>query len=912
MRKTKASTLFGFFFSILLITSNQLVVAQTEGKIPGPEDYDKWERLGRYALSDNGKYLAYQVNKNNKEYELILVNLELNEPDSLGYGSNPYFTEDGKYFFYYINPDAESTKQMRNNGEIPGKDLAIHNLESDELQIIENVSSYEISSSSQYLAISFPNSNGSDALGTDIAIMNLESWEETNLGNVAEYAWSEQGNLLALILETEARRGNAVQLFDAEESRLKTLDKANSSYLGLTWREDSRDLAVFRSSVDSIYEDSTHHILVWKDLAGLAKQAQEFSQENFKNFPKDMRLLSQTLGWSKGGESLFFDLKSWEQKQDKDSLESMGSAAPGIQIWHSKDVDIIPAQELARRPMHTYLSVWHIDTDKFVQLENELIDDISYKEDVQTLIGADSDPYNLEAMFGRPNKDYYTVDIRSGKAHKFLEKCNHVYGVSPDGNQVVYLKNDNFHVYNFKAGTHTNVSKGLEASFVNQDDDHPVAQKPIYRYWIIGWAENSQSFFVHSKYDIWQIQADGSGGKALTNGKDKKIIYRHINTDFEAEYIDPTQRIYASKSGEWSKESGYVSLMPGKKEQEISWGTFQHYRLRKAKKSEALVFSKETFSQSPNFYYSEKGDKKQKKVSDINAFQKDFAWGKSELIEYKNADGKRLQGVLFYPANYEAGKKYPMITYIYERLSQRLNQYMPPSNTNYYNHTVFTHHGYFVLMPDIIFTEGEPGISSAKTIEIAVKKALESGMIDAEKVGLVGHSWGGYQAGFVPTQTDIFAAAVSGAGLMNLISMYGTVTRAFGGNLESDHFETSQERMGVNPWQDPDRYLRNSPIMQIENLNTPMLVEVGDNDQNVSWTQGIEFYNAARRHGKQCVMISYANEGHGLRQEKNQRDYQRRILAWFGHYLKGEEAEDWILSGIPLEEQNRRLKNWKE
>ena len=253
-----------------------------------------------------------------------------------------------------------------------------------------------------------------------------------------------------------------------------------------------------------------------------------------------------------------------------------------------------------------------------------------------------------------------------------------------------------------------------------------------------------------------------------------------------------------------------------------------------------------------------------------------------------------------------------MITYIYERLSQRLHQYMPPSNTNYYNHTVFTHHGYFVLMPDIVFTEGDPGISSAKTIEIAVKKVLESGRVDAEKVGLVGHSWGGYQAGFVPTQTDIFAAAVSGAGLMNLISMYGTVTRAFGGNLESDHFETSQERMGVTPWQDTERYLRNSPIMQIEKLNTPMLVEVGDNDQNVSWTQGIEFYNAARRHGKHCVMISYANEGHGLRQEKNQRDYQRRILAWFGHYLKGEEAEDWILGGIPLEEQNRRLKNWKE
>lgn len=97
--------------------------------------------------------------------------------------------------------------------------------------------------------------------------------------------------------------------------------------------------------------------------------------------------------------------------------------------------------------------------------------------------------------------------------------------------------------------------------------------------------------------------------------------------------------------------------------------------------------------------------------------------------------------------------------------------------------------------------------------------------------------------------------------------------------------------------------------MQIEKLNTPILFEVGDNDQNVNWAQGIEYYNAARRANKPFVLLVYAKEGHGLRADKNRMDYQQRILKWFGHYLKGEEAEDWIIKGIPYAEQQRRLKN---
>lgn len=185
-------------------------------------------------------------------------------------------------------------------------------------------------------------------------------------------------------------------------------------------------------------------------------------------------------------------------------------------------------------------------------------------------------------------------------------------------------------------------------------------------------------------------------------------------------------------------------------------------------------------------------------------------------------------------------------------------------------------------------------------------------MVDEKKVGLIGHSWGGYQANFVPTETDIFAASVAGAGLTNLFSMYGAISPAFGGAPESGHFEVSQERMVQPPYEIPDAYMNNSAVMNVHKLKTPILMEVGDNDTNVNMRQSMEYYNVGRRAGKEMVLLVYAKEGHGLRNRNNQIDYHNRIMQWFGHYLKGEPAPVWMKEAQSYAEQQRMLNNWKE
>jgi dipeptidyl aminopeptidase/acylaminoacyl peptidase len=178
-----------------------------------------------------------------------------------------------------------------------------------------------------------------------------------------------------------------------------------------------------------------------------------------------------------------------------------------------------------------------------------------------------------------------------------------------------------------------------------------------------------------------------------------------------------------------------------------------------------------------------------------------------------------------------------------------------------------------------------------------VAAVVAKGLVDAKRVGIIGHSWGGFDTAYLATNTQgVFAAAVAGAAITNLISNYGNGHWS-SGILETDHIETGQQRMEVPLYEDLNAYIRNSAVFNIHAMTVPTLLEVGTVDGTVFWHQGIEFYSIARRAGKPVVMIEYANENHGLGQRRNQRDYQQRILEWFGHYLKGEPAKDWIANG---------------
>ena len=900
-------------------------------KLLTPKDYGKWENIGYGgSLSDDGNWLVYPVRRNNDKNELRLHNLSTGSVKILKNGSGQKFSKNSRWLGYLISPPVEERKKLEKAKKPIYKSFGLIDVNSGDSIEIKNVSAFSFSDDSKFVVIKRYAPKGSKKKGVDIIVRNLDSENHFSFGNVVEYRWQDEGSLLAFVVETEGKLGNGVQLFNGKNETTRLLDSDEAFYTGLSWRKKSADLAVYRSLIEEEYDDSTHVILAWKGLSDATSGTLIFDQKEIQGFQKDQRLVSnKPLKWSKDGHSIFFETNKWIRKPPgpdssrqetpavNDSLaikkdSHLFDEAPALQIWHSKDVRIIPEQkQLAdNKREFSHLAVWHLNNHRFVQLGDELTEETSFQYDSPVVMGMDATPYEFDGMFGRNNADVYTIDIRNGTKQKILEKVNHLYSISPDGKSVVYLKDDHYHIYNFLSKKTSDLTGEISASFVNRDDDHPVAQKPPYGF--ISWDSSGASFLVHSKYDIWQIKIDGSTSTNLTNGASDKISSRYIKVDPDQEYIDLKIPIYMRRTGEWSKKSGYSKVIAGKNVKSIYWEDAFVSRFAKAREADAVVYVAEGYDDSPDYFLNSNGGTKGKQVSETNPFQKDFFWGKAELIEYKNEKGRRLQGALFYPDNYEPGKKYPMITYIYELRSQYIHRYGVPSQRNYYNHKVFTSQGYFVLQPDIVFDEGDPGVSSVQVMEIAVKTVVDKGLIYPDRVGLVGHSWGGYQSAFAVTRTNIFAAAVAGAGLTDLVSMYGMVAWSFGGTPENYHFEVSQERMMVPPWEDIDGYVRNSPVYNINKMNTPLLFEVGDNDTNVDWRQGIEMYNAARRAGKHMVMLVYAKEGHGLREDKNRIDYHNRILQWFAHYLKGEAAPEWITKGVPYTEQQKQLKNWKK
>jgi len=201
-------------------------------------------------------------------------------------------------------------------------------------------------------------------------------------------------------------------------------------------------------------------------------------------------------------------------------------------------------------------------------------------------------------------------------------------------------------------------------------------------------------------------------------------------------------------------------------------------------------------------------------------------------------------------------------------------------------------------MPDIRYYVNDPGMSAVWALVPAVQAAIKTGVVDPKRVGLHGHSWGGYQTAFTITQTNIFAAAIAGAPLTDMISMYSIIYKNSGGT-NGAIFEASQGRFTTGPWANWEAYSRNSPVYHAAKVTTPLIILHNDQDGAVDFTQGMEYFNTLRRLDKPVILLEYPGENHGLARPANQQDYTERMKEFFDHYLKDTKAPDWLEYGVP-------------
>jgi dipeptidyl aminopeptidase/acylaminoacyl peptidase len=870
-----------------------------------PADYAQWQQIYSTAFSDDGNWFSYQISLVEGDGWLMLTNVNSSDEHKFMYSSQPSFSKDGKWFAFRIGVSEKEEEKLEKEKKPVRYDLGLVNLSSAEVDTFKAVQGFDFSETGTHLIMQKYKADEVKTKGTDIIIRDLGTGTNQLVGNVADYDFNDAGTHLAIMIDANEKLGNGVQLINLKNNSFTVLDSDTEEYKGLTWHDEKNALAFMKTMTDTTHVGESHKVLAYTDVTKLSSR-KVFDHIENGMLPEDFKVVEYAgLEWSDDAETIFFGIKEWErdteEPKDTSAIAKLneGMDPTNVEVWHWKDDPIQPQQQVRQNRLkeENYLSAWHLNNERFVQLEDEQIENVSLTGDEEHAIGYDPSPY--EPRFREGWNDIYVVDVATGDRKMILERHEDADS-SPGGKYIYYFKDNNWWAYHIGNDTHTNITENIDTRFHNYKAIFGSEDFPPFGTG--QWVEGDDWLLVYDEFDVYRIWANGEKHENLTNGAAEEIRYRQNRLDYEDDHLAKNDPIYFSKYGYYTKDRGYAQLDRRNRLTELIYDSKMISRLDKAESSNEFVFMMESATESPNYYYTDADFDDPKAITNTNPQQEEYHWADDELITFNNARGDKLQGRLLYPANYEEGKKYPMITYIYEMRSQNMHSYSIPTRTSPYNMRRYSSEGYFVFEPDINYVLRDPGVSAVESVVPAVEKVVETGMIDEEKIGLTGHSWGAYQTAFIITQTNIFNSAVAGAPLTNMVSMYNSVYWN-SGTPDAQIFEVSQGRFPDPYWKDWDKFIENSPIFQMENNTTPLLVEFGTDDGAVDFNQGVELYNTMRRMEKPYVMLVYEGENHGLRREENRIDYATRAFQWHEHFLKKDEAPKWIESGIPYIER---------
>jgi dipeptidyl aminopeptidase/acylaminoacyl peptidase len=398
-----------------------------------------------------------------------------------------------------------------------------------------------------------------------------------------------------------------------------------------------------------------------------------------------------------------------------------------------------------------------------------------------------------------------------------------------------------------------------------------------------------------------------AAARNLTEGEGRRtgMTFRVVDLDRDEPGLDPAQPLYLRAVDTLTKATGYWrdKLGVDAKPEKMVMADKALNGLQKARNAEQYLLTQSTYREFPDLWTGT-SIASTAKISNANPQESQYARGTVELVSWTNGDGVPLRGMLYKPENFDPSKQWPMVVYYYEKLTDGLHGYVAPTGRNVVNPMVYNSLGYLVFEPDIIYTDGQPGPSAAKAIIPGVQALVAKGFVDPKRIGITGQSWGGYQTAYLITVTNLFAAAVPNATVVNMTSAYGGI-RWESGLARTFQYEHTQSRIGGSLWQYPERYMENSPLFRLDRVTTPVLFMANDNDGAVPWYQGIEFYVAMRRLQKEAYMVSYNGDGHNPTKTANQKDIDKKMLEFFGVKLLGQDPPSWMVRGIPFLEKGR-------
>ncbi len=895
-----------------------------------PNEMDSWVRIRGVQMSGDGSVISYHLTPGFGDTTLKVVSHDGDELLTTRRGEASRVSWDGKQVIFKIVPSLDTVRSLQRKktkkDKMPQDTLGIYHLATDQLEKVAPIKDFkvpkkwsgtvayrlatirDIKKPGQADTLSKEAKTPVKKVGKDngfhLVLYNLVSQSTDTFKYVTNYVFAEEQP--AIVFESKGIDSTflpGVYHYDIDKKSLTVLLTGEHTYTQHAIARDGSQVAflVDMDTTEALIRD--YKLMYWNSSLQAAEE--KASRANLS----DNWIVSQhgTVSFSKTGSRVHFGTSPEPLVQDTTLLED---EIIQVEVWNYKDGRMMTQQEYNKENdlKKNYLAAFLPATNRVIQIADETTDQVTSLDDDKAnshrMLSKDDKPYyrNVTWEGFPPREDIYVFDLKLDEKREITSGVRGMESLSLFGNYLLWydVEDSVWYSYNIESENQVDLSSKIPTSLFDEEDDHPDFPRP---YGIAGWTKNDEFVLLNDRYDIWKVDPDGkSDAINLTNGRAERIRHRVITLDNE----DPVVTLKSAVVGtfnEKTKGTGFGVLNDERPVKMLYQGDFELAGLRKAKNSDRVIFTRATNQEFPDLQASDLSFKKVTRLSNANPQQSEFNWSTVELMNWTSLQGTELEGLLYKPENFDPTKKYPLMVYFYERNAHRLHAYHGAfPHRSIIRPSYYASRGYIVFIPDIIYRDGYPGKSCYDAVIPGVTQLIEEGYVDEERIGVQGHSWGGYQAAYLITQTDMFKCAEAGAPVANMISAYGGI-RWGSGLSRMFQYEHSQSRIGGTLWEYPFRYIENSPIFYVDQINTPLLIMHNDKDGAVPWYQGIELFVALRRFNKPSWMLNYNDEPHWPTKRENIKDFQVRMQQYFDHYLMAQPMPDWMERGVPAVEK---------
>ena len=874
-------------------------LAQNASKSLTIDDLVTWQRITDREISDNGKWVACKMEPWEGDATVYLYAAQGQETATFSPADKFAFSASSGYLVVTQTPGKSTVDSLKilktKEDKMPMNTLVIYSV-AGKKETIDSLKTFKLADEADWIAYQRGRKDST------LYVRSLDGSKTFQFPTVTDFQFAKKSGMLYYTSAAEGEAG--IFTLNPEKGSPALIKEGKGVFKQTTFDEKGERLAfLYCADKDSSYKA----LSLW--LSEHNAPAKEIATRGNKAFPAEWVINENgMLQFSKSASRLFFGTSPEPRQKDTTQL---AENRPNVQVWSWDEPVQYTVQNYNKEKdlKKSYQAVYNLGNGSIFQLANEELPNIQLgnEGDAALALLSTSRPYSLSSMWeARTRSDYYTVSLDNGERKQIAQADYGRFHLSPQGKYAYWYGETDSCWYTIALAEGKRYRLTTPESFPAWDEENDVPNHP-YAHGAAGWTANDQNLLIYDRYDIWKFDptAATSPINLTVNGRKEKLSYRLEQLDKEARFIDLGKPQLLKGFNETTKGYGFYNarLSAPAAPKTLLAGNYMLRSINKAKNTDDVIYTMETFQQYPDIHYSTLAFKKSVQLTHGDKQQEGFIWGTAELVSWISLDGRPLEGVVYKPANFDPNKKYPMMVNFYERNSETLYNYrMPEPHRSTIDYHLYNSNEYIIFNPDIRYVDGYPGESCYNCLMPGITMMIAKGYIDEKGIGAQGHSWGGYQVAYLATRTNLFSAIESGAPVVNMFSAYGGI-RWGSGMARSFQYEHTQSRLGATPWSSPLRYLENSPLFTMDKVQTPILIMHNDADGHVPWYQGIEYFVAMKRLGKPCWLLNHTGEPHWPMHMANRIDFQRRMFQFFNHYLKNQKMPKWMSEGVPAVEQ---------